>query len=124
MVYTSVIHCIVYSRDIIHLIVSLTGALIVAFYNTDLIYIERIFTPYLILILLFTLILVLIKLVVLLVSNSFFDSKVLVYIHKLISRKIIYSIINQQVARAVHSISLKDTCIYSVCIQYSVYMYM
>ena len=52
--YTSVIHCTVYSRDIIniyittdliHLIVDLTGALIVAFYNTNPIYIRRIFTP-------------------------------------------------------------------------------
>ena len=93
MVYTSVIHRTVYSRDIIniyntsdliHLIVDLTGALIVTFYNTNPIYIRRIFTPYLILILLFILILVLIKPLVLLVSNSFFNSKVLVYIHKLI----------------------------------------
>lgn len=94
MVYTSVIHRTVYSRDItniyiytsdlIHLIVDLTGALIVAFCNTDPIYIRRIFTPYLILILLFILILVLIKLVVFLVSNSFFNLKVPVYIYKLI----------------------------------------
>jgi hypothetical protein len=93
MVYTSVIHRIVYSRDIIniyntsdliHLIVNLTGALIVSFYNTNPIYIRRIFTPYLILILLFILILVLIKLVVLLVSNSLSNLKVLVYIYKLI----------------------------------------
>ena len=91
--YTSVIHRTVYSRDIIniynaldliHLIVNLTGALIVAFYNTNPIYIRRIFTPCLILILLIILILVLIKPVVLLVSNSFFNSKVPVYIYKLI----------------------------------------
>ena len=91
--YTSVIHRTVYLRDIIniynaldliYLIVDLTGTLIIAFYNTNPIYIRRIFTPYLILILLFILILVLIKLVVLLVSNSFFNSKVPVYIYKLI----------------------------------------
>ena len=93
MVYTSVIHRIVYSRDIIniyntlnliHLIINLTGALIIAFYNTNLIYIRRIFTPYLILIFLFIFILVLIKLVVFLVSNSFFNLKVPVYIYTLI----------------------------------------
>jgi hypothetical protein len=92
-VYTSVIHRIVYLRniiniynalDLIYLIVDLTGALIVTFYNTNPIYIRRIFTPYLILILLIILILVLIKLEVLLVSNSFFNLKVLVYIYKLI----------------------------------------
>ena len=82
--YTSVIHRTVYLRDIIHLIVDLTGALIVAFYNTNPIYIRRIFTLCLILILLIILILILIKLVVLLVSNSFFNLKVLVYIYKLI----------------------------------------
>jgi hypothetical protein len=93
MVYTSVIYRIVYlcdiiniynTLDLIYLIVNLTSALIVTFYNTNLIYIRRIFTPYLILILLFILILVLIKLVVLLVFNSFFNLKVLVYIYKLI----------------------------------------
>ena len=91
--YTSVIHRTVYLRDIIniynasdliYLIINLTGALIIAFYNTNPIYIRRIFTPRLILILLFILILVLIKLVVLLVSNLFFNLKVLVYIYKLI----------------------------------------
>ena len=91
--YTSVLHRTVYSCDIIdiyitsdliHFIVDLTGALIVAFYNTNPIYIRRIFTPCLIFIFFFILILVLIKPVVLLVFNSFFDLKVPVYIYKLI----------------------------------------
>ena len=93
MVYTSVIYYIVYLCDIINIyntlnliyfIVNLTGTLIITFYNTNSIYIRRIFTPYLILIFLFIFILVLTKLVVFLVFNSFFDLKVLVYIYKLI----------------------------------------